>query len=57
MGVVAELGNRNNMEDTYVSCHDLNIDEYMKASLYAVIDGHGGEMCANYLKKHLVPEM
>ena len=45
------------MEDTYVCCHDLNIDDYMKASLYSVIDGHGGETCANYLKTHLVSEM
>jgi protein phosphatase PTC2/3 len=37
------------MEDMYVLCHDLGIDSALKASLYTVIDGHGGVWCAKFL--------
>jgi len=49
MGSVAKLGNRARMEDTYVVAQDLGLDCCLKASLYAVIDGHGGEWCAKFL--------
>ena len=29
----------------------------MKVSLFAVIDGHGGEWCANYIKLNLAGEV
>jgi len=45
------------MEDTYLVIHDLGIDDYMKISLYAVIDGHGGYFCAYYLRQKLENEI
>lgn len=56
-GVVAEVGNRPSMEDTYIIVQDLMIDECMKASLYAVLDGHGGDSCAHYMRKRLANEI
>jgi serine/threonine protein phosphatase PrpC len=29
----------------------------MKMSLYSVIDGHGGDQCAHYLRKHFEQEI
>jgi serine/threonine protein phosphatase PrpC len=49
VSVVAKIGNRPHMEDMYVLCHDLGLDSALKASLYTVIDGHGGDWCAKYL--------
>lgn len=57
MGFVADPGTRGNMEDTYVVNQDLQIDDQVKASLYAVIDGHGGAICAIFLKTHLSEEL
>jgi len=56
-GVVAEPGYRVNMEDTYIICQDLGIDEQLKVSLIAVVDGHGGDWCANFLRLHLEDEV
>jgi hypothetical protein len=50
-GIVADIGARRAMEDTYVSVHDLEIDDYLKVSLFAVIDGHGGDHCAHFLRQ------
>ncbi len=55
--VIADVGTRSAMEDTYVIEQDLNIDDFMKASLYAVIDGHGGDWCAHYIRKRLALEI
>lgn len=54
MGSVAKLGNRPRMEDTYVVAQDLGLDCSLKASLYVVIDGHGGDWCAKFLQAELV---
>ena len=54
---MAERGNRPYMEDTYLTCHDLMIDDYIKASIFSVIDGHGGDHCAHYIKSHLIHEL
>jgi serine/threonine protein phosphatase PrpC len=35
----------------------MGIDDFLKVSLYAVIDGHGGEWCANFLKVRLADEI
>ena len=51
---VAKIGNRPRMEDTYVLAHDLGIDSALKSTLYAVIDGHGGEWCAKFLQQELI---
>jgi serine/threonine protein phosphatase PrpC len=45
------------MEDTYIICQDLGIDEQIKTSLFAVIDGHGGDWCANFLRIRLENEI
>lgn len=45
------------MEDTYVIVQDLMIDECLKASLYAVLDGHGGDSCAHFIRKRLANEV
>jgi serine/threonine protein phosphatase PrpC len=45
------------MEDTQLLIHDLGLDECMKMSLYSVIDGHGGDQCAHYLRKHFEQEI
>ena len=41
------------MEDTYLISQDIGIDEFLKASLYVVIDGHGGEECATFIRQRL----
>lgn len=56
-GVIAEVGNRPSMEDTYVIVQDLGIEECMKMSLYVVLDGHGGDQCAHFIRKRLANEV
>ena len=51
---VAKIGNRTKMEDTYIMAHDLGIDSTLKASMYAVIDGHGGDWCTKFLQQELI---
>lgn len=34
------------MEDSYIIAHDIGLDGKLKASYFAVVDGHGGEWCA-----------
>ncbi len=55
--VMAERGIRAAMEDTYLIIQDLGLDECIKMSVYAVIDGHGGDWCAHFLRKRLETEL
>lgn len=41
------------MEDSFQCIQDLNIDEDVSVTYYAVFDGHGGPECANFLKDNL----
>jgi serine/threonine protein phosphatase PrpC len=56
-GVIADVGYRGSMEDTYIISQDLGIEDYLKVSLFAVIDGHGGDYCAHYLRQRLEDEL
>ena len=56
-GIVADVGVRKDMEDTYVIVHDLGLEEVVKISLFSVIDGHGGDWCAHYIRKRLEAEI
>ena len=49
-GVVADVGARGSMEDTYIISQDLGIEDFLKISLFTVIDGHGGDWCAHFLR-------
>ena len=53
-GIVSKRGLRSRMEDSCTIEHDIGLDIALKASVYAVIDGHGGEWCAQFLQKELV---
>lgn len=55
--VVADIGIRGSMEDTFVISQDLQLEECMKFSLFAVIDGHGGDWCAHFIRKRLENEI
>lgn len=55
-GVIADAGLRGSMEDTFIIVQDLNLDECMKISLFGVIDGHGGDWCAHYIRKNFETE-
>lgn len=57
LGIVSDVGIRGSMEDTHLIIEDLGLDECMKMSLYAVIDGHGGDWCAHFLRKRLELEL
>ena len=57
VGVIADVGARSAMEDTYLIVNDLGIEEFMKISMYAIIDGHGGDWCAHYIRKRLPNEL
>jgi hypothetical protein len=57
VGVVSKIGNRTHMEDNYVIAQDLGLDSVLKASFFAVIDGHGGNTCANFLHDKLVADL
>ncbi|CDW79355.1 ppp1r13b protein [Stylonychia lemnae] len=56
-GVIADVGTRGSMEDTYIISQDIGIDDYLKVSLFAVIDGHGGENCAIFLRQRIEQEI
>jgi serine/threonine protein phosphatase PrpC len=49
-GLIAAPGKRSNMEDSFLIIHDLNIHPRLPISIYAVLDGHGGEWCAIFVK-------
>lgn len=55
-GVYADMGIRTAMEDTNLIIQDFKLDEIMKFSLYAVIDGHGGDWCAHFIRKRFESE-
>lgn len=55
--MIADVGNRVSMEDTYIVVHDLGIDDYLKISLYAAIDGHGGDLCSSFIRQRLEIEI
>lgn len=52
-GIVSDIGQRANMEDSFMSIQDLHIDDEVSCTYYAVFDGHGGAECANFLKDNL----
>lgn len=56
-GVVAVIGNRSNMEDAYFISHDLALDSILKVSYFCVIDGHGGDVCALFLRREMIPTL
>jgi len=56
-GIVADAGHRGTMEDMFVVCQDLGIDPYVKISVFAVIDGHGGDFCADFLRQRMTAEL
>lgn len=45
-GIVSDIGQRPNMEDSYACIQDMMIDEEVSVTYYAVFDGHGGADCA-----------
>ena len=45
------------MEDTYQQVQDLQIDDELSVTYYAVFDGHGGAECAKFLRDHLHIEL
>jgi hypothetical protein len=49
-GLIAAPGKRSNMEDSFLIIHDLNIHPRLPISIYGVLDGHGGEWCAIFVK-------
>lgn len=56
-GFVADTGIRESMEDTYLIIQDMGLEECVKISLFAVIDGHGGVWCAHFIRKRLENEL
>ena len=52
-GIESDIGQRPKMEDSFMSVQDLQIDNEVSCTYYAVFDGHGGAECANFLKDHL----
>ena len=53
VGRWSHIGRRARNEDTDVICHNLFVYEEMPLTYYAVYDGHGGNQCSEFLKKHL----
>lgn len=53
-GVVAKIGNRQNMEDSYFISHDIGFDSILKVSYFCVIDGHGGDFCAQFIQEEMI---
>ena len=56
-GVIADVGARGSMEDTYLISQDIGIEDYLKISMFTVIDGHGGDWCAHFLRQRLEDEV
>jgi serine/threonine protein phosphatase PrpC len=56
-GIVAAPGKRANMEDCFIINHDLKLHPSLPISVYSVLDGHGGEWCAVFLRKHFEAEI
>ena len=51
--LVSELGSRKTQEDRSCTVQDLRLDPDLIVSYLAVYDGHGGDHCSIFLKKHL----
>ena len=51
--MIADIGQRNSMEDSYQMIQDLCIDKEIPVSYFAVFDGHGGHQCAIFLRQML----
>ena len=51
------MGTRDQMEDTYIISHDIGVDDFLKVSLFSVIDGHGGSFCATFLRGRMEYEI
>lgn len=59
-GGFQHVGGRNYQEDYIVCVNDLNkfipkydtLDDSSRRSFYAVFDGHGGDMCSQFLSQH-----
>jgi len=41
---------RANMEDSFVIVQDLALHPQLPISIYGVLDGHGGDWCAHFIK-------
>ena len=51
--MIADIGQRNSMEDSYQMIQDLCIDMEIPVSYFAVFDGHNGDRAAQYCKDHM----
>jgi len=56
-GIIAAPGKRANMEDTFVVVQDMKLHPQLPVSIYCVLDGHGGEWCAVFLRQRFEAEM
>ena len=52
-----DVGFRPTMEDSLVVEEDIGGSEWKLISLFAVVDGHGGAECAQYVKANLVKKV
>lgn len=55
-GIIASPGRRGNMEDSFVIIQDMNIHPLLPISVYGVLDGHGGEVCAIFIRQRFEDE-
>mmetsp|Transcript_82524 Transcript_82524/g.220572 ORF Transcript_82524/g.220572 Transcript_82524/m.220572 type:complete len:606 (-) Transcript_82524:82-1899(-) len=53
IGICAEQGYRQSMEDEEVVIQDLGTSNYRHCSFFGVFDGHGGRECATFVKTRL----
>lgn len=56
-GVGEDVGFRTPMEDGCIIEEDIGGSEWKLISLFAVLDGHGGPECMEFIKKNLVPKI
>lgn len=56
-GIIAAPGRRGNMEDSFVIIQDLRIHPLLTVSIYGVLDGHGGDWCAIFIRERFEDEM
>lgn len=55
-GIIAAPGRRGQMEDSFVIIQDLNIHPLLPISIYGVLDGHGGDWCALFIRERFEDE-
>lgn len=41
------------MEDSYIMVQDMKLHPELPISIFCVLDGHGGDWCAIFLRHHL----